>query len=87
MKLLYLTLLLIFAGILIPPVLVLAGLSLLVFGLTTVPFVAKAWAKDTAVALTSPFFLFGRALALGLGYFFGGVRPLPSIQQMTTIEK
>jgi glycosyltransferase involved in cell wall biosynthesis len=87
MVLVALTLLLIFAGILFPPGLVFAGLSLLAFGLTTVPFVVKAWAKDTAVALTAPFFLFGRALALGLGYFWGTIRPLPDIQQMATIEK
>ncbi len=87
MVLVALTLLLIFASILFPPGLVFAGLGLLAFGLTTVPFVVKAWAKDTAVALTSPFFLFGRALALGLGYFWGVIRPLPDIQQMATIEK
>ncbi len=87
MVLVALTLLLIFAGILFPPGLVFAGLGLLAFGLTTVPFVVKAWAKDTAVALTSPFFLFGRALALGLGYFWGVVRPLPDIQHMVTIKK
>lgn len=45
-----------------------------VFLLTTLPFVAKAWRKDRAVALASPFLLFTRALALGLGYAYGVVR-------------
>lgn len=74
-------------AVLLPISLVITALSLLVFMATLIPFISKAWPKDTAVALASPFFLFIRALALGLGYFWGVVRPLPDIQQMTTIKK
>ncbi len=49
---------------------------LIVFFLTTLPFAAKAWPKDKAVALASPFLLATRALALGLGYALGVARPL-----------
>ena len=38
-----------------------------VFGITSVPFVRKAWPKDKIVAILSPFFLFARACAQGLG--------------------
>jgi lipopolysaccharide/colanic/teichoic acid biosynthesis glycosyltransferase/GT2 family glycosyltransferase len=41
---------------------------LLLFIFTTLPFVAKAWPKDTRVALASPLLLATRALALGAGY-------------------
>lgn len=41
---------------------------LLLFLLTTLPFVVKAWGKDRQVALAAPFLLAVRALALGLGY-------------------
>jgi glycosyltransferase involved in cell wall biosynthesis len=40
----------------------------LLFGLTTLPFVRTTWPKDTAVAILAPFFLALRALALGFGY-------------------
>lgn len=45
--------------------------SLSLFALTTAPFCAKAWAKDKAVAVVSPFLLLVRALALGLGFVWG----------------
>lgn len=48
---------------------------LLAFLATTLPFVAKAWTKDRAVALSAPFLLGARAAALGLGYAWGLVRP------------
>jgi lipopolysaccharide/colanic/teichoic acid biosynthesis glycosyltransferase/glycosyltransferase involved in cell wall biosynthesis len=55
-----------------------AGLLLLMLFLflaTTLPFVKKAWPKDRAVALASPPLLAVRALALGLGYGWGLLRP------------
>jgi lipopolysaccharide/colanic/teichoic acid biosynthesis glycosyltransferase len=57
------------------PFLLLLGL----FGLTTIPFVRKAWPKDRAVALASPFLLLVRAAALGMGYGWGLIRPQPGI--------
>ena len=45
--------------------------SLLCFFLTTLPFAVKAWKKDKAVALASPFLLWVRATALGFGYAAG----------------
>ena len=50
-------------------------LTLLLFLATTIPFVKKAWSKDRAVALASPPLLAVRALALGLGYGWGLLRP------------
>lgn len=47
----------------------------LIFLLTTVPFVRKAWNKDRAVAAVSPLLLFGRATALSAGYLIGTLRP------------
>lgn len=47
-----------------------AGLSTLFF-LTTLPFAARAWKKDRAVALLSPILLSLRALALGSGLLAG----------------
>jgi lipopolysaccharide/colanic/teichoic acid biosynthesis glycosyltransferase/glycosyltransferase involved in cell wall biosynthesis len=52
---------------------------LLLFLLTTLPFVGKAWRKDRAVALVSPFLLAVRAMALGVGYGWGTLRPQPGI--------
>lgn len=48
----------------------------LVFLLTTLPFVRKAWPKDKVVAAASPFFLALRGFALGLGYVWGLARPV-----------
>ena len=59
------------AGWLLAPVVVVT----LVFLATTLPFAAKAWPKDRAIALVAPALLFGRALALGWGYFHGVVSP------------
>jgi lipopolysaccharide/colanic/teichoic acid biosynthesis glycosyltransferase/glycosyltransferase involved in cell wall biosynthesis len=50
-------------------------LNLLLFGATTLPFMQKAWAKDRPVALIAPLLLALRALALGLGYGWGLLRP------------
>ena len=47
----------------------------LVFLITTLPFVRKAWPKDRAAALISPGLLLGRALALSAGYARGMLRP------------
>lgn len=52
---------------------------LLAFLLTTLPFVRKAWPKDWAVAIASPPLLAIRALALGIGYGWGIVRPARAI--------
>lgn len=46
------------------------------FGLTTLPFVRKAWPKDQAVALLAPLVLFVRAGALGVGFVLGNLRLL-----------
>ena len=49
-----------------------AALALL-FLITTLPFVRKAWGKDRAVALAAPGLLFGRAVALAVGYLRGAL--------------
>ena len=56
-----------------------SGAAALAFLLTTLPFVAKAWAKDRAVAAVAPGLLFGRATALGWGTLRGLAAPRPSI--------
>ena len=45
-----------------------------IFLLTTLPFVFRAWRRDRMVAFLAPFFLAGRATALGFGYFLGAIR-------------
>lgn len=47
------------------------GIMVLLFLLSTIPFVLKTWRKDTLVALVSPGLLFARALALGTGFALG----------------
>ena len=47
----------------------------IVFMATTLPFVGKAWSKDTGVAVASPLLLLGRAFALGIGYTYGMIFP------------
>lgn len=47
--------------------------TLALFLLSSLPFCAKAWAKDRAVALVSPALLLVRALALGFGFVWGTV--------------
>jgi lipopolysaccharide/colanic/teichoic acid biosynthesis glycosyltransferase/glycosyltransferase involved in cell wall biosynthesis len=54
------------------------GVLLLFIG-TTIPFTVKALRKDRIVGLVSPFLLAVRALALGAGYTWGTLRPLPGI--------
>ena len=49
------------------------------FGLTTLPFVRKAWPKDQTVALLAPFLLFVRAWALGVGFGLGNLRQMASL--------
>lgn len=44
------------------------------FGLTTLPFIRKAWRKDRTVALLAPLLLFVRAWALGVGFMLGNLR-------------
>jgi len=58
-------------GLLWPVSLMVGGAIGLLFLLTTLPFAAKAWAKDPVVALASPGLLFVRALALGTGFAIG----------------
>jgi glycosyltransferase involved in cell wall biosynthesis len=48
------------------------------FFLSTIPYLKKAWRKDRQVCLASPFLLFVRALALGIGYAWGIARPQPN---------
>jgi len=50
-----------------------AGVLGLLFLMTTLPFVRKAWRRDIAVAVASPGLLFVRALALGTGFAVGVV--------------
>lgn len=47
----------------------------IVFIATTLPFVRKAWSKDSRVAIASPLLLLGRAFALGIGYTHGIIFP------------
>ncbi len=54
-----------------------AGIAILGFLLTTLPFVLKTWTKDPRVALVSPGLLFVRAVALGLGFAVGLLAHLP----------
>ncbi len=47
-------------------------LAVVLFLVSAVPFVVRAWRRDPVVGLLSPFLLFVRALALGLGLVSGG---------------
>lgn len=49
------------------------------FGLTTIPFLRKAWLRDKGVTGWVPVLLGARAVALGLGYGWGVLRPEPGI--------
>jgi GT2 family glycosyltransferase len=49
------------------------------FGLSTLPFLRKAWHKDPVVVLLSPLLLFVRAWALGVGFAAGSLRWLTSL--------
>lgn len=51
----------------------------LLFAATTLPFAGKACRKDRPVAWVSPFLLFGRAVALSLGYAWGVLHPRKNI--------
>ncbi len=53
--------------------------AIVLFLLTTIPFLGKCWSKDRAVTLAAPGLLFGRAAALGLGYGWGILRPRPGL--------
>lgn len=59
------------AGIFWLPLIWVSALMGLIFLLSTVPFIVKAWSKDKIVALVSPGLLFLRALALGTGFAAG----------------
>ena len=72
-------------GVLFPPGLLLASICLIAFFLTTVPFIGKAWSKNKLLAIVSPVPLFVRALALGFGYFWGVLRPLPNIKELPSL--
>lgn len=67
-------------SILFPLLFLINGLAALAFMGTAFPFVAKAWRKDKLVALLSPALLALRALALGIGYTWGLLRPIPDSQ-------
>lgn len=62
---------LLFAGLFVHELLIASVGLLVIFFLTTVPFGIKAWPKDRVAALASPFLLWVRAAALGLGYAAG----------------
>jgi lipopolysaccharide/colanic/teichoic acid biosynthesis glycosyltransferase/GT2 family glycosyltransferase len=65
-------------GFIWSPLALLPLLPLLLFLLTTLPFVGKTWGKkERAVALSAPLLLAVRALALSLGYIEGMTRPAP----------
>ena len=63
------------ASVLLPLALWAALACLILFLLTTLPFLKKAWRKDRAVCLASPGLLFCRALALWIGYAWGLIWP------------
>ncbi|MCA9944073.1 MAG: glycosyltransferase [Anaerolineales bacterium] len=65
-----------FASFVLPITFFATVLFLALFVLTTLPFLKKAWPKDQPVCLASPWLLFCRALALGIGYAWGLARPL-----------
>jgi GT2 family glycosyltransferase len=64
-------LLFLLAGVIWMPFVWASALMGLVFLLSTIPFMVKAWPKDRIVALASPGLLFLRALALGTGFASG----------------
>lgn len=64
---------LLLAGALFAPALVLAGLSLAAFIVSTAPFALGVARRDLAVAVLSPFFLALRAGAIGCGILYFGV--------------
>ncbi len=66
------------SGLFFQPFLFLTGLFVLIFLMTTLPFMRKAWHKDRTVALLSPWMLGIRALTLGIGFAWGWTHPLPS---------
>lgn len=73
-----------FLGIIFPPFLIVWLLLITLFVLSALPFMAKAWPKDRAVALASPFLLFCRALGLGFGTAVGILRKAPHIDTPQT---
>ena len=79
MGLVALFLILLFVAFVFPTTFILSLFLLFVFLATTLPFLKKAWHKDKAVCLASPVLLFCRALALGLGYAWGIIRPQPNL--------
>ncbi len=68
-----------FISPLFPPALLFTTILLLLFLVSTLPFLFKAWHKDRAVCFASPLLLFGRALALGVGYAWGIAQPRRSV--------
>jgi lipopolysaccharide/colanic/teichoic acid biosynthesis glycosyltransferase len=53
-----------------------AGILSMVFNVTSIPFMRKAWEKDKSIAAISPILLVIRALALSLGYIWGIIFPI-----------
>lgn len=66
-------------SLLFAPLFIVALLAGGLFLVSTVPFVYKAWRKDPLVAVAAPPLLLARALALGVGTFWGLVRPRPIV--------
>jgi GT2 family glycosyltransferase len=60
----------------------LSGFMGLIFLLSTIPFVVKAWEKDSHAAVISPVLLFLRALALGTGFAVGLIFNLGSRERV-----
>jgi lipopolysaccharide/colanic/teichoic acid biosynthesis glycosyltransferase len=60
--------------------------AVLAFLASAFPFLAKAWPKDKAATLASPFLLLIRAAALGMGYAWGLASPAGDIGQEHTID-
>ena len=68
-----------FVAFIFPMTFIIPLFSLFTFLASTLPFLRKAWHKDKAVCFASPVLLFCRALALGLGYAWGLIRPQPNL--------
>lgn len=60
--------------------------ALLAFLLTALPLWRSAWRKDRPLALVLPLLLVARATALGVGYGWGLLRPVPLQRQPATIS-
>lgn len=67
-----------------PWLLVGVAVALLLFLVSSVPFLALTWQLDRQAVLIAVPLLFARAIVLGAGYFWGIVRPPPSLARRTS---